>query len=167
MDSVASVASPLLAGFSLASVLLVSDDAGNFRWPGAAILALAIASIALIGAVQFGFNARQYLWSAADVAGWWPDMKEGSEREDLLRAEQATAFGRWRVWTKWTRRAYDLGILAILAALGLALPPPHDIGAQATLRWAASGIAFSACAGEAIWILAASRQWLRSRTYGR
>ena len=46
MDSVASVAAPLLAGFSLASVLLVSDDAVNFRWPGAAIVALAVASVA-------------------------------------------------------------------------------------------------------------------------
>ena len=58
MDSVASVAAPLLAGFSLASVLLVSDDAVNFRWPGAAIVALAVASVALIGAVQCGFNAH-------------------------------------------------------------------------------------------------------------
>jgi hypothetical protein len=42
IDSVAGVASPLLAGFSLASVIVVSDDARNFRWPGAAILALAV-----------------------------------------------------------------------------------------------------------------------------
>ena len=76
-------------------------------------------------------------------------MQEGSEREKLLRAEQATAFGRWRAWTKCTRWAYDLGILGLLAALGLALLLLRGGGAQDTLRWVTSGLAFAACAGEA------------------
>lgn len=88
-------------------------------------------------------------------------MQEGSEREKLLRAEQATAFGRWRAWTKCTRWAYDLGILGLLAALGLALPPLRGGGAQDTLRWVTSGLAFAACAGEAVWVLVASRRGLR------
>ena len=158
IDSVGTVASPLLAGFSLASVIVVSDDAANFRWPGGAIFALTIAAVALIGAVQCAFNARQYLWSGADVLAWWPDMKEGSEREKLLRDEQAVAFHRWAAWSKWTRRAYNCGILALLAGLALASPPAHGASVQADLRWAAAGVAIVACAGEAFWIITASWQ---------
>ena len=167
IDSVGAVAAPLLAGFSLTSVILVSDDAGNFRWPGAVVLALAIAAVALIGTVQCAYNARQYLWSADDVHSWWPDMEEGSERERLLRDEQAEAFHRWEAWARWTRVTYNCGILALLAGLALALPPQHDIGTQGSLRWAASGVTFAACAGEVYWIAAgACSRWLEARRDG-
>jgi hypothetical protein len=155
------VAAPLLAGFSRASVIVMSDDAENFRWSGAAILGFTIAAVALIGTVQCAFNARQYIWSEADVRAWWPDMEENSAREELLRADQDRAFGRWQVWTAWTRRTYALGILALLTALALALPPPHNLGIQDSLRWAASGVAFAASAGEACWIVA--NFWQASR----
>lgn len=152
IDSVGGVAAPLLAGFSLASVIVISQDAENFRWPGAAILAFTIAAVALVGTVQCAFNARQYIWSGADVRTWWPDMEEDSEREEQLRAEQDWAFDRWQAWTGRTRITYALGILALLTALALALPPHHNPGAQDSLRWAASGIAFAASAGEACWV---------------
>lgn len=158
IDLVGGVAAPMLAGFSLASVILVSDDAANFRWPGATTLGLAIAAVSLVGAVQCAFNARQYIWSAAEVLAWWPDMQENSEREERLRAEQDAAFRRWQVWTTWTRRTYALGILALLAALALALPPQHAMGLQGSLRWAASGVAFLACASEACWIVVNARR---------
>jgi hypothetical protein len=35
IDSVGTVGSSLLAGFSLASVIVVTSAAGQFRWPGA------------------------------------------------------------------------------------------------------------------------------------
>lgn len=161
IDTVGTVASPLLAGFSLTTVVLISDDAKNFRWPGAAMLALVIAAVLLIEAVQCAFNARQCIWSAGDVRLWWPDMQEDSDREQLLRSEQDQAFSKWQTWSTWTRRTYNLGIIALLAALGLALPPQHATDAQGSLRWVASGIAFAACAGEIIWAgisLRASRE---------
>ena len=52
IDSVGTVGSSLLAGFSLASVIVVTSAAGQFRWPGAAVLALATAAVVLIAAVQ-------------------------------------------------------------------------------------------------------------------
>jgi hypothetical protein len=154
IDSVGGVAAPLLAGFSLASVIVISQDAENFRWPGAAILGFTISAVALVGTVQCGFNARQYIWSGADVLAWWPDLKENSEQEERLRAEQAWAFGRWQAWTAWTRRTYALGIFALLTALAFALPPHHNLGLQGSLRWTATGIAFAASAGMACWIVA-------------
>jgi len=64
--SVGDVAAPLLAGFSFTSVIVLSDDAGAFRWPGEAILALTIAAIALIAAVQCAKYARPDRWSGTN-----------------------------------------------------------------------------------------------------
>jgi hypothetical protein len=85
IDSVGTVGSALLAGFSLASVIVVTSAAGQFRWPGAAVLALAAAAVALIASVQFTYNTRQFLWSGADVRDWWPELQENSELETRLR----------------------------------------------------------------------------------
>jgi len=49
IDSVGTVGSSLLAGFSLASVIVVSGEAHAFRWPGATVLALAAAAVVLPG----------------------------------------------------------------------------------------------------------------------
>ena len=152
IDSVGSVASPLLAGFSLASVIVVAEDADHFRWPGAVALALGIAAVVLIGTVQCAFNARQYLWSASEVSDWWPEMEEDPKREEQLSAEQRLFFDRWKTWANWTRITYAYGIVALLAGLALALPPQHGSGIQNTLRWAACGIVFAACGGEVGWI---------------
>jgi hypothetical protein len=134
------------------------------------VLALTIAAVVLVGTVQCAFNARQHLWSASDVSNWWPDMDQGTEREKLLRDEQEASFARWQLWARWTRATYAYGILALLAGLALALPPLHGTGAQNSLRWIASGVAFAACAGEAAWIGAvywrgsvAARQAAKSR----
>lgn len=161
VESLGTVAAPLLAGFSLASVIVVTDDSTNFRWPGAAAFALVVAAVMMIGAVQCGFNSRQYLWSGAEVREWWPDMRDDSARETVLREQQALAFHRWDVWATWMRVTYNLGILALLVGLALALPPQHDTEAQANWRWAAAGLAFAACAAEVFWILAGF--WSRFR----
>ena len=167
IDSVGSVAAPLLAGFSLASVIVITDDAVNFRWPGAAIFGLTRTAVSLVGTVQCAFNARQYIWSGADVLTWWPDMKENSEREERLRAEQDWAFRRWQAWTTWTRRTYEMGVFALLASLAVALPPQHAVGVQGSLRWAASGVAFAACACEASWIITISLRRRGDRSVSR
>lgn len=150
IDSVGTVGSSLLAGFSLASVIVVTSEAGSFRWPGAVVLALATAAVVLIASVQFTYNTRQFLWSGTDVRNWWPELQENSELEVRLREEQAESFGRWQVWAKWTRAAHGTGVLILLAALALALPPPPG-GTQSSLRWAAFSVAAAGCAGEAIW----------------
>lgn len=118
VKTVGTVAAPLLAGFSLASVIAVTDGVDHFRWPGGAVLLLTIASVLLIGAVVYARHAaRGY---SSHYRGW-----------------------RRAVWLM-----YHLGITALLGGLGLALAPKNGVGTQEHLRWAASGIALVACAAE-------------------
>jgi hypothetical protein len=108
IDSVGAAGSSLLAGFSLASVIVVTSEAGEFRWPGAAILMLTTAAVLLIAAVQCTYNTREFLWSGADVRNWWPELQDNSELETRLREEQAEAFGRWQFWVRWAFTARHL-----------------------------------------------------------
>jgi hypothetical protein len=52
-ESVGNVAAPLLAGFSLTSVIMISEDAGKFRWPDAAIVSLTAAAVTLVVTLEF------------------------------------------------------------------------------------------------------------------
>ena len=161
IDSVGTVGSSLLAGFSLASVIVVTSEAGRFRWPGAAVLALTSAAVLLIASVQCTYNTREFLWSGADVRQWWPEMQENSELETRLREEQDEAFGRWQFWAKWARNANGTGVLILLTGLALALPPP-PAAAQGGRRWAAFGVAAAGCAGQAYWTAAIwCKRWFR------
>lgn len=136
VNSVGTVTLPLLAGFSITSVVVVSDDAANFRWPGATILALAFAALALIVAVQCAYHAQVY-FSTED-----PDYRQG------LR------------YAKWTRGFYDFGLLGVLVGLALVVIPPHTTGIQADFRWAATGLACLVFFGEVVWVF--QDPWLRS-----
>ena len=53
IKAVGDVAAPLLAGFSLASVIMVTASIGQFRWPGGAILLLTIAAVSFIATVRY------------------------------------------------------------------------------------------------------------------
>jgi hypothetical protein len=162
VDSVGSATLPLLAGFSTASVIVVSDDAANFRWPGAAILALTIAAVVLIAAVQCAYHARIYLADKSDREHS-PTPAQDTDRKDANtqdeRSQQDRDYQLGLAWTRWTQRAYHYGIIALLAGLALAVAPHHATGAQGSLQWFATGVAFAACAGEAGWI---TRQEFRS-----
>ena len=88
IDSIGTVTLPLLAGFSITAVVVVSDDAANFRWPGATILALAFAALVLIVAVQCAYHAHVY-FSKED-----PDYRKGLDWAKRTRGCDDLAF--WR-----------------------------------------------------------------------
>jgi hypothetical protein len=142
-DAIGNVVTPLLAGFSVSAVIVVSDDASNFRWPGPAILALTIAGTVLIAAIQCAYHGR--IWTTRSSGPPAP------LHLILWKNRDASEMGLF--FTQWTRRAYNGGVVALLAGLALAIPPPHGSGIQANFRWFASGIAFAACATEMAWIL--------------
>ena len=106
--------SGFLAGFSFASVVVISDGPDHFRWPGVSLLALTIASVVLLAAAQEARRAARYY--------------------KKYRAEW-----RRRIWA-----AYHAGIVMLLVGLGAALAPRPGPGAQLGFRWVAMGVAFAA-----------------------
>jgi hypothetical protein len=69
--------SVFLAGFSLASVVVIADGADHFRWPGVAVLILTFASVMLLVSVQEARRAaRYYEWNSRKWRLWirTPDM---------------------------------------------------------------------------------------------
>lgn len=156
VDSVGSATLPLLAGFSTASVIVVSDDAANFRWPGATILALAIAAIVLIAAVQCAYHARIYLPDQPDrkdsaTSSSPIDRDETGVRETESQQQDAD-FRLGLRWARGTQATYHCGIIALLAGLALAVAPEHTAGIEGSLRWCATVLGFVACAGQAAWV---------------
>jgi len=67
-ESVGNVASPVLAGFSLASVVLVAGDPQKYYRAGAAIVSLTVAAITLIGALQ---SSKYVHREDAHAEGWY------------------------------------------------------------------------------------------------
>jgi hypothetical protein len=120
--------SAFLAGFSLASVVVITDGHEHFRWPGAAVLVLTIASVMLLVAVQEARRAARFYGKSS---------------------------GKWRrgIWLM-----YHLGIIALLAGLGAALPPLKGVGIQEFLRWFAAWLAFAAAFVEAFLAYRAARR---------
>jgi hypothetical protein len=139
--AVGEVPIPLLAGFSVTSVLVVTNDSAKFRWSGPAILVLTIASVALIASVQCAYHARLYLSPQVEP----PSSPRFSDRKG-------------EVWAKGTQITYHCGIVALLAGLGLALAPLPGKGMANGFRWSATVIAFSSCLGEAAFIVVV--RWL-------
>jgi hypothetical protein len=160
IDSVGNATLPLLAGFSTTAVVVVSDDGTNFRWPGPAILAFAIAAVVLIIAVQCAYHARIYLWSGRkqqeeredrDVAPALPQNADPDDADthDVTNQQDDRDYALGFRWTKATQLAYHIGIVALLVGLGLAVAPYHATGTRAGFQWLAAGLAFAACIGEA------------------
>lgn len=152
---VGETAAPVLAGFSVTVVIVVSDDAKNFRWPGWAILALAIAAIALIAALQSAKYAREKRWPGANrtrTPKWWKRIPYFGKYFNLPPRE------RTEFWQKWTRRFYHLGLAALLAGLAFSLAPPNN-AEQESFRWAASVLSFAACAIETFVFLTAGGEY--------
>jgi hypothetical protein len=143
----------VLAGFSVTVVIVVTDDAKNFRWPGEAILALTVAALALIVAFQLAKYARG-LGVGGDrpkVLNWWTKRvgrcKESTPEERI----------RW-FWRGSTRGFYHFGLTALLAGLAFALAPYQvTTRMEGTLRWTACGVAFGACLFEALLFATAGR----------
>jgi hypothetical protein len=137
INSVGTVTLPLLAGFAVTSVVVVSDDPEKFRWPGLTILALAVAALALIVAVQCAYHAHVYLGNND------PNHDRGL------------------TWARRTRRFYDLGLLAALVSLALVVVPRGAASVENDYRWAATILAGGACAAEILWLRV--DPWLRTK----
>jgi|SRR5215467_3762592 len=148
LKSVGDVSAPVLAGFSITVVIVVSDNAGSFRWPGWAILALTAAATTLIATLQCARHALRSSWPRADETRF-PKL---AKHVGYLRLTEEERVGFWR---KRTRSFYHSGLTALLAGLALTLAPPSGAKEEG-LRWLASSLALLACLVEALVFLANS-----------
>jgi hypothetical protein len=145
-ESVGSVASPLLAGFSFALVGLVVPTPEHFRWPNATLAVLFVAGALFIASVQCWFWARQYEITPEDIDLWIPEYPQG--RKQALQRLHSIAFYRWN---GRMNRAYRLAILFLLVGVMLVLVPPGHVS---WLRSVAVALAALASLAEATWIAA-------------
>ena len=128
------------------------------------MLTFLITAVCFVAAIQFGFHARQYLYSPAEVEEWWPpdDMVVPGRRE-RLQEEQRDAYNHWRLWAHRARRLYNAGLGFASLAVALAVVPPMDATlAESSIRWATAAIAVIAALVDFMAMVA--RRQRRTRT---
>jgi hypothetical protein len=134
---------------------VVAADWERFRWPGQALFLLSMSTLLLVACVQFGFRARQYLYSLGDVEQWRGATIDGEERAQWA-ARRETDLSRWRHGTQLARASYNLGIVSLGTGVALVVAPPlpghHELLGEAW-RWAAFWLVLSAAGIELIWSL--------------
>ena len=111
-ESVGTVASPLLAGFSLTSVIVVAEDPQKFYWAGATIVSLTVAAITLIGAVQ----SSKYVHREDAHAEAWYHATRVLYHNGILALLLGLGFALVPGSSDWARRV--AAGLALAAALG-------------------------------------------------
>jgi hypothetical protein len=171
VEGMTGIAAPLLAGFSLTLIGVIAQDPTHFRWPAEALVALVIAISLLIATVHFGFQARSYLYSAADMQDWRPDFF--SSLEDLMAEDQRRDYLKWERWEKRAGWAYDLAVCLLAAGMALVVAPPafespgHPlVGSEASFRWAAFALGITAGAAQLGWVMATRLGHLRAPRSG-
>lgn len=119
-EAVGNIAVPLLAGFSLTSVIMISDDAGKFRWPDAAIVSLTVAAVTLIAALE----CTKYVFKGHLAAAEWLRWARASYHTGIV--------------------ALLLGLGFVLAPPHVVRPPEAPRWAACSMAFAASvGFAIS------------------------
>ncbi|MGW4897689.1 hypothetical protein ACWEQL_36400 [Kitasatospora sp. NPDC004240] len=156
VQTMAGTAAPLLAGFSIALIGVVAQAPEAIRWPGTSLLSLITAVTLLVACVQFGFRARTYLYSKAELEEWEPTDDSAEIR--FLRTKQQEHYRYWEHWSDLANWCYDLGVVALAAAIAVTVAPPAKYGndpvtsLEENIRWAGFALAAAAGGAEATWI---------------
>ncbi len=146
-----SVGAPLLAGFTVTLMGIVIGYGSDMGAPGLALVVLSAAAVVLIAAVQFSFAARSYAVDPREIAAWYPDYNDDAVRQNLVD-DQAYHAKQEQVWGRRFRRAYNFGILLLLAGVAVVLIPPGGDDGNVG-RWFAVAIMFSGAVAEIYWIV--------------
>jgi hypothetical protein len=156
LQSIGTVAAPLLAGFSFTLVALILTSPEPIRWPGATLVLMTAAGLALVTSVQFASWARQWDVSPAELLNWWPNFKELSDVErQWVFDVQHEHIRRHTRWARATRLAYNAGILCLLAGIAVLLIPGRG-QTLISLRGLALLIAILGFFAEAVWVIAST-----------
>ena len=163
LNSMGTIAAPLLAGFSLAAMVqTITIRTSEARWPGVALLLFMLAAVLFVIAVQAMFWAREYQTNPQEIKDWWPDA-EDPERLKQLRREQKRHAAGFRMWSLRARVTYSAGLLCLLAALTILAVPPESYEQAPFWRWLAVAVGSAAFIFEIVWITGSftSLKWLK------
>lgn len=152
LDAATSIAAPLLAGFSVTLAgIVVSADPGDVAQPGIALFAAVLATISLVGCVQFGAWARQHHVTPEDYRTWFDDADDKTDDARGYYVEEMARQTRvYDIHAARARASYSGGIVLLLTALGTVVIPNGDAD-QELLRWVACVVAYLAAAAEVAW----------------
>lgn len=165
LDTVASAAAPLLAGFAFVLIGLLLEARSDVAHRNLALLLLVAAVLLLVFAVQFAFTARQYYLSPADLCALLPVAETDGFDKQTIEDFHVESMGLYSTWAARMRHAYNLGVFFMLAGVAVALiPGGHH---PAPLRIASAGLAAAAAAGELTWIALYWTEPLRRRLKAR
>jgi hypothetical protein len=162
LNSMGTIAAPLLGGFSLAAMVQTTTiGTGETRWPDAALLLFLLAAVLFVTAVQAMFWARSYQTTPKEIQDWWPDATDPN-RLEKLRDEQRWHAKGFRMWADRARATYNAAMLCLLAALTLLAVPAQSHVQTAFLRWLAVAVGGVAFIAETTWIVGSFRntEWI-------
>jgi hypothetical protein len=152
VDSMGSVAAPLLAGISIALATLLLSIQESLHWPDVALFLLVGATLCLLGAVQATFWMRRYSVTPSELSEWWGKDLDSPERLGAVMQEQQNLAREQRVWALRARRLYNAGLLFLLLSLPTILVPKGGIGHASSMRLAAIFLALLGFSVELLWI---------------
>jgi len=125
LQSIGTVAAPLLAGFSFTLAALVLTSPEWVRWPDLAMALLVIAGLLLTNAVQAAAWARRWDITPSELLAWWPQFDDLSDSaREAVYQEQADHARRHFRWARLTQATYDGGILSLLSGIVFLVWPP-------------------------------------------
>jgi hypothetical protein len=155
LDSMGTIAAPLLASVSIALIALVLTSTASYRWPNVVLLLLAVSAAGFVASVEFAFMARQYAITPDELEGWWPDHDQ-PERRAMLRQEQRFHVERFENWADRARWAYSTAILALSLGVTSLLLPPETTSLKhvPTSRVLVLAVALATFIAEFVWLVA-------------
>ena len=151
IDNVGSISAPLLAGINIALAAVLLTTPAAFPRLHVALFLLVLATAALVAAVQFTYQARQFVVKPDELEAWWPNHNELEQRL-ILRRIQRYHRRRFGTWAWRARAAYNLGILAFASGVTAILAPRH-ISHQSLGKLAPAGLAAAMFVAEFLWVL--------------
>src|ERR1035441_6192982 len=158
-DAAHFIAAPLLASTSVVLIGVITSTSASFRWPGPALLAMSLAAASLVGSIQYGFHARNLLYSVNDLEEWW-GHEDFAKWTETLRDRQRAHFHEWQVKINRAVTTYNVGITLLGAGVALSVAPPVSAhGLNAITRWVAASAVAAGTLGELGWTVAAPRKF--------
>lgn len=162
-----SVSSPLLAGFSLTAVVILSTSSPTPRYVGVAIALFVVAAVLLMIAVDLGIRVVQNTGSPEERLAWRPEARRSRSELEMERRLQRLDHANSRIFSARARAAHNLGVAAFLAGtLATLVPENLDSSRIASLGGlVAPGIVLVALMLHAMAWLRSSPRWVFGSMY--